>query len=185
MVTNSNNIVKTSIGDLAFELLNLAAGPSSLPREYHIFPVQPHLPSHMSVLAATAVLLTIHPNHDAVSQRFRCSWTTPIFVEGEPQSGECLESQAWAIGNRIVTVGCEDGEALASRLPKCAFNLSNPNEWPVTYLRDGIEVLIPKISEGATITLHFVVVENHFPEPTESSSWFAADIDHAEILRKR
>ena len=84
-----------------------------------------------------------------------------------------------------MAVGTEDGEALEARLPHCGLSIDGDPFVATRAHVDGLEVLIPKVEVGTAITLHFIVAENPFPEPVALSTWFAVDLNHANVLAQR
>jgi hypothetical protein len=70
---------------------------------------------------------------------------------------------------------------LSARLPDCGFS---ENDYPVHYLPNGFEIVIPRVPMGEEVSLHFVIAENPFPEPAENSAWYAVDIDHRALTNK-
>ena len=80
-----------------------------------------------------------------------------------------------------MSVGTQDAAALADRLPMCGFS---SRDHPVA-TADGIEIVVPVVKVGTTVTLHLIVSENDFPEPVELSTWYAIDLEHNAVATQR
>jgi len=134
------------------------------------------LPAGMFVLGCRAVVLRVTTQVDVAGLRWSCE--SPPGVAGSPCSGEGLDAQEWEAGNRLVVVGTEDEDALASRL---GLPLREPYRGWVRYSPSKLEVRLPRVPASGAFGLHFIVAENTSPEPVESSAWFAVDIPHEQL----
>jgi len=180
MKTELRSIVHTSLGDLAFRLLDASRNVARTTHSISVFSIQPTIPNGMSVRACTVILLSLAPRNTENGMIFSCSWELPFELRGGAESGQRLDAQSWVDGGTIVIVGTEDYEALDERLPHCGFV---EDDYPVRYFPNGFEIVVPRAPAGEVISLHFVVAENPYPEPVEDSAWFAVDIDHARLMQ--
>lgn len=97
--------------------------------------------------------------------------------KGNPNSGECLDAQSWAVGRGIVMIGTEDGESLQARMPWLPIR---DDDYPVTYLGNGFRVEIAKVAPKTPVGFHFVLAYNHIDTGT-GSEWFAVDVPHSKL----
>lgn len=139
--------------------------------------VSPRLPPGHSVMRCRAVVLRVKCPCLLQSLRFRMCCATSLI--GSPRTGECLEAQEWQSDDRILVVGTEDAEALSSRMP---FLGLGEFDAIVEYGHDFMEIQISCIPANRQVTLHFIIAENRYPEPTPVSAWLAVDIPHRELL---
>ena len=49
----------------------------------------------------------------------------------------------------------------------------------------GLEIFVPLVNVNTTVTLHFIVAENEFPEAVELSTWYAIDLDHHAVVAQQ
>ena len=137
--------------------------------------------------STVAVLLTVSPRMSTKRLHFRCRWLTPPAAQSDIDTGQHLESQAWGGDGHLVHIGTEDTEALEIRLPDCRFDQAPParcTDHP-TYVADGINVTVPYVKRGTTITLHYIVAENPLPEPVDASTGYAVDLAHHLVVAQR
>ena len=173
-------ILETPLGCLEFST-SLEGTEQIFPFEvtYAVFAIEPDLPEGMEVQNLTAVLVKLMSQVDRANVRVGFRWLESPGIASGPQSGEWLDAQAWEGNGYIITVGTEDCDALASRLPELGLKEENCT---ITCRADGIEVLFPHIPGGMLVSLHFVVAVNTSPERVECSSWFAVDVLHRKLL---
>jgi hypothetical protein len=150
--------------------------PGEVSLDVRTFEPRLSLPSGMSVFRCRAVVLRVTSQVDIAGLRWSCE--SPPGVVGSPCSGEGLDAQEWEAGNRMVVVGTEDEDALASRL---GLRPQEPHRGWVRYSPRKLEVTIPWVPASAAFGLHFIVAENTSPEPIEASAWFAVDIQHEQL----
>lgn len=81
-----------------------------------------------------------------------------------------------------VFIGTEDYDARSHRLPNL---LLNEELYPIVCLTNGFQITIPLINAGQTVSLHYVIASNPFPEPVDCSCWYAVDIPHRKVLEAR
>lgn len=176
----SRGPLRTALGELYFSVVVPDAEAAV---RIELFPVLPRLPSHMSVRAATAALLSLTLKEEGHDVRFECAWLEwPSAVDcWGSQSGEFLTCVEWTSGSHLVAIGTEDDEALEQRLPDCGFT-----EWTGFAVYDphfwGLRTIVPVVPPNTEVSLHFIVVENDAPEPEPAAAWFAADLPHAAVL---
>lgn len=128
---------------------------------------------------------------------FVCRWESGYqWTEGGPNSGEGLDAQTWENAETIVTVGTADCEWLSGHAQQGIL----PPRWadllgwnydgatgkidPVTYLKDGIQVILPELNRGEMCQIHFVVAwsPSTGDEQADISTWYAADQRPKDIL---
>jgi len=178
-------VVETPLGLVRFWADVEGSTAAECQLEFRIAEFQPDLPPGMSVRRARAVVLRIGATRAVDRLCFRCSLggeadARPHPTEPTPESGARLDAQSWTAHRDIVVIGTEDGEALTARLPW----LRIPDD-PLAFVRyepDGLSIPLEGIPAGVEATLHYVVVENTYPEPVECCSWFAADLPHRRVL---
>lgn len=100
-------------------------------------------------------------------------------VKGYPDTGEHLDAQDWKNKNGRVLVGTEDSEMLARRLP---FISLARDDSLMHYAPDRMELLLTNVPAEFDLSLHYVLAENPWPEPLDSSAWYAVDILHKDLL---
>lgn len=145
--------------------------------------ITPAWPPGMSVTACEGILITLRPEMALSEVCVSARWETPFTRDPSPATGQRLDAQEWIEGGRIVLLGTEDGDALAERLPTHGLDPETYRDaYPVRYLTDGFNVVLPKVPAGTTTTLHFVVAINAYPEPVGDSAWFAVDVPHQRVL---
>ena len=174
-MTNATLHLDTALGAFSFTAAcDHRAGGVSL--DLQTFEPRLSLPAGMSVLGCRAVMLRVRTRVEVAGLRWSCE--SPPGVAGSPCSGEGLDAQEWAAGNRLVVVGTEDVEALASRL---GFPHLDPRGSLTCYSPQKLELEIPRIPASADFGLHFIIAENTSPEPVDASAWFAVDIPHERL----
>ena len=142
--------------------------------------LEPILPPGMSVTRSLGVLVAVHPQITMQNVHVRAIWEEEPPAIANPCSGERLDAQEWVGGGHIVVLGTEDDEALENRLTAHGLH---PDTYPVSSLPIGFEVTLPRVPADLTTTLHFIIVINTHPEPTDCSAWFAADVSHERVRR--
>jgi hypothetical protein len=135
--------------------------------------VAPRLPPGMSVLACRAVVLRVECTQAIRSLRFRMQCETD--VAGSPCTGERLEAQEWETASHILVVGTEDAEALTTRM---SFLGLGAYDEIVKYDSNSMEIQLESIPPRQHISLHYIIAENPFPEPSETSAWCAVEMPH-------
>lgn len=137
----------------------------------------PTLPDGMTVdlVAAYRVSFCVSfPVHD-----FSFDFTLPrCKMKGGANSGESLDAQSWPIGDGLLMLGTEDGDALHARMPWVGIE---GNDYPIEYLRHGFRIAIPYIATDTTVGFHFVVAYNQVDAGTDSE-WFAVDVPHRRLM---
>lgn len=97
--------------------------------------------------------------------------------KGEVNSGECLDAQSWKMGDGLLMIGTEDGEALQNRMPWIDIR---PRNYPIDYLADGFRLVLPYIAPKTVVGFHFVLSYNRV-ESENDSEWFAVDIAYKDV----
>ena len=174
-MTNAALNLDTALGPFLF-VAACDHPPGEVSLDLRTFEPRLSLPAGMSVLGCRAVVLRVTSQVDVVGLRWSCE--SPPGVSGSPCSGEGLDAQEWDADSRLVVVGTEDEDALASRfgLPR-----QEPYRDWVRYSPSKLEVRIPCVPASGTFGLHFIVAENMLPEPVDASAWFAVDIPHEQL----
>ncbi|MDX1961505.1 MAG: hypothetical protein SFX18_00040 [Pirellulales bacterium] len=103
---------------------------------------------------------------------------TQCVTKGGPNSGESLDAQSWSIGDGLLMIGTEDGEALKNRMPWLKIEGDN---YPIEYLRHGLRIAIPYVAPNTTVGFHFVLAYNQVDLGTYSE-WFAVDVPYHQLL---
>ncbi len=163
----------TPLGALLFTAVAAESAELSL----YLCEAERVLPNGMEVQQRYTCLVKYYCEESAGSLLFRCRWESP-FAKGSPEPGECLDAQTWTSDNHIVAIGTEDLEQLKLRLPNCGLS---EDAWPALP-EHGLEITLPQVPSGSGISLHYVVAWNELPEQRESSSWFAVDMEHRDVL---
>lgn len=167
-------VVETELGPISFQV-TAKEGDVSRAR-IRSKAISLELPKGMEVERATVVLLTMPAIVPIENLKFTCKLGSS-FSKGDSCAGEALDAWEWKSQDRLVVVGTEDGEWLASRLKLAEITREN---YPVNYDNNEITIGIDKYSGGRELSLHFVVSENEYPERESCSCWFSVDIPHAQ-----
>jgi hypothetical protein len=185
--------LQTRFGDLGFCVDDPRAGPDAEVR-IEFVPVVPNLPAGMAVRKATAALLSYRPTRTSGPSgllhlkwwrpkvRFTCRWISPRSAEFEPEGGEALVGGSWIIGDHLVAVGTEDADSLSQRLTNCGIT---PHDDDPIATADGVQLVLPFVAIGETVTVHFIVVESDSSERGHLSSWYAIEMPHSAVLAQR
>lgn len=171
--------LKTEIGGVSFLASASSPGASGVECRLQTFDFSADLFDEHSVKRCRAVVLHARSSGQ-IEILFDCVVDTVL--KGGNESGQGLYAQAWYQKSAYLLIGTDDEEALAARLPKKVVELAKPN--PVEYRPDGFRVRLSAIEGYSGVSLHYVVVENEYPEPKDCSSYFAASISHTALLRK-
>lgn len=168
--------IKTPLGNLKFlaESADIPISGISI----QTVPFSPKIPPGMSVLACYGVILQIDAANTLNDLRFKALLEPNSIVCSGATTGEGIEAQDWNNRNYVMLVGTEDLEYLRARVKHC---IVFPDA-PFTYSNESLSIHIMEIPSGESLSLHFVVAWNKFPEIVESSCWFAVDQSHISIL---
>nr|WP_315466550.1 hypothetical protein [uncultured Undibacterium sp.] len=167
--------INTPIGELEFTAdadvettsqLNLSAAPFA-----------PSLPNEMSVTACYGVLLHIHASQATTGIHFKARLHPTVPLEHGAETGEGLEAQAWYGDEYVLLVGTEDAEFLQARLREHIIVSKDS----FSYSENSISVRVSHLPKAETLSLHFIVAWNEFPEPHDCSCWYAVDQPHNTI----
>ncbi len=167
--------ITTPIGELEFTAdadvkttsqLNLSAAPFA-----------PLLPNEMSVAACYGVLLHIHTSQTTTDIHFKARLHPTVPLEHGAETGEGLEAQAWYGKEYVLLVGSEDAEFLQARLRERIV----VSKHSFSYSENSLSVRISRLPKTETLSLHFIVAWNEFPEPHDCSCWYAVDQPHIAI----
>ena len=140
-----------------------------------VFPAPLDLPPGMSVARARAVLFRLRADEPVEKCAFHCIYRG--VAEGSPCTGEGLDAEEWELNGKLVVIGTEDSDFLLSRMP--TLGIARYSE-TAKLLPDRIELELETVPNNTS--LHFVLVENSWPEPVEVSAWTAADLSHQKLL---
>lgn len=171
-------VIQTPIGTLCF---SASAHSRELAVDEVLFEhaqLEPRLPPGMAVDSLEAVLIELNPRSLLSTVTVSCKWIDAPGPWEDRPSGECLDAQSWVADGKLVLIGTEDLDSLASRLKDHGL-LDAP--YPVTYCSDGFEVVLPQVPALRVTSLHFIVACNKHPEPVDCSSWYAVDVAHAHV----
>ena len=141
------------------------------------FPVEPKLPSGMSVKNCNALLIQIRKAANPFSLRYTANLASSI--KGTSCTGQGLAAIEWEDSQSIVVIGTEDEEALIYRMPWLKTDMFELEE---TYEPSLLSINIAKAMYPQKMSFHFIIAENPMPEPKEVSAWFAVDSGHSKIL---
>ena len=135
------------------------------------------LPNGMRVDCSTAYLVSF--NAPFAIHDFSFDFTLTVCeTRGSRNSGESLDAQSWSLGDGIVTLGTEDGEALHTRMRWLEID---GQDYPIEYLHHGMRVSIRYVAPNTVVSFHFVAAYNRIDAGTDSD-WFAVDVPHARIV---
>lgn len=132
--------LNTALGSFLFEAMS-DHQPGEVSLDLRTFEPRLSLPAGMSVLRCRAVVLRVTSQVDIAGLRWSCE--SPPSVVGSPCSGEGLDAQEWEVGSRLVVVGTEDEDVLASRL---GLLRQDPYRGWIRYSPRKLEVRIPPSS---------------------------------------
>lgn len=138
--------------------------------------ISPQLPPGKSVLRCRAFILLVTGIDSLRLLRFRLQCNT--LSSGSPCTGEGLEAQEWTTKTHILTAGTEDSLELNKRMP--FLELGDFDEI-VKYASDAMEIQLDFVPPNQTLSLHYIIAENSYPEPVECSAWFAVDVTHSKL----
>lgn len=140
-------------------------------------PFAPSLPNGMSVTACYAVLLHVHASQATTDIHFKVRLHSTVPLEHGAETGEGLEAQAWYSKKYVLLVGTEDAEFLQARLREHIIVSKDS----FSYSENSISVRVSRLPKTETLSLHFIVAWNEFPEPHDCSCWYAVDQPHGAI----
>ena len=101
-------------------------------------------------------------------------------VIGHPDTGEGLDCQSWDSDDWMLSVGTENRDSIARRLPK--LNLQE-DPYPFGYTPTAISLHIDRMPVGEPMSFHFILSYKALPDDRECSTWFAVDVPH-EVANK-
>ncbi|MCY1535477.1 hypothetical protein D9M68_708840 [compost metagenome] len=172
-------VIQTSIGELFF---SVSAQGQELAADEALFKymqLESRLPPGMAVDLLEAVLVVLKPQLDLNVVTISCKWISAPTLWDDRLSGECLDAQSWVVDNKLVLIGTEDLDSLATRLTDHDL-LNEP--YPVKYCNNGFEVVLPRVPANRITSLHFIVASNRYPERVDCSAWYAVDVPHGHVL---
>lgn len=138
---------------------------------------EPILPNGMDVDWYAAYLVSFRVPF--ALEYFSIDFTlTACESRGNINSGENLDAQSWSIGDGIVTLGTEDGDALRKRMPWLRID---GTDYPVEYLHHGMRISIHDVGANVAVSFHFIAAFNRIDTGTDSE-WFAVDVPHSKIV---
>jgi hypothetical protein len=113
----------------------------------------------------------------------------PIICNG-PESGESLEALSWTQGETRLTLGTQDGEALAQnkRIPplwkeSMFWPEINYHVTPVEYVDQGLILTFPGMIPGEQCEIQFVLAWSDLNTSEEQATWLAVDVDPDKLIR--
>jgi hypothetical protein len=133
----------------------------------------------MSIDNSIACILTVHPHHETTDIRF-CAELLGSAVEGSPHTGQDLDCLEWESTEWQLTLGTEDQEILASRLPDLCIS---EDPYPIEYTTSSMVLTLNRVPMRKTTTFQFIVSYKKLPDERECSAWFFADVSH-EVANK-
>ncbi len=138
--------------------------------------LEPILPNGMRGDCSTAYLVYFKAPFEL--HDFAFDFTLSVCeTRGTRNSGESLDAQSWSLGDGILTLGTEDGEALHTRMPW--LEIDGP-DYPIEYLHHGMRVTIRHIAPNTAVSFHCVAAYNRTGAGTDSD-WFAVNAPHTRI----
>ena len=96
---------------------------------------------------------------------------------GNAESGEHLDAQSWHVGDGLLMIGTEDGDALRNRM---TWLPTDGTDYPIEYLSNGFRFSVAYIPPNTNLEFHFILAYNRI-ECENQSEWFAVDIPHASV----
>jgi hypothetical protein len=167
--------VDTPLGRLKF-YANFITGKVDNITLYQV-ELEPTLPQGMSVSKSVGVLLRFSVIEEVTEFKFFCDWVG-FNGKGYSNTGEALDAWEWNHENYLVVIGTEDAEWLNMRMPLVLFT---SNKYPITMEKNKIKIKLDKLPIGHIYSFHFIVAWNSYPEPYESSCWYAVDVPHKKV----
>ena len=165
--------VNTPAGELKFSV------DTSAPAEISIVDYDPVLPDGMATNFQQAIVLRIEAGYTVNSLSVSVELPSQSEYEG-PESSQFLEAHAWIIGKKVIYLGTEDGEALASRLGQ---SIGFDDSSVVTSVEDhSMKLAIPHYANEGGFSIHIAIAANDYPEEIADSCWFAVDVSHNRLL---
>jgi hypothetical protein len=152
------------------------------------------LPAGMRTDDCWAGMWRLKASRRVPTSHFNCEWSIiPGYLEGSPESGECLDAQTWQNERMRITIGTQDSDCLYSRA-KAGDHL--PIRWAtdpilsseklryqlIDYTERGLTVHTPDLLPGELCQVHFVIAWS-IDDPKEVATWYAADRPAEEILK--
>jgi hypothetical protein len=161
---------------------------SSAILELVIGEIQPELPTNMTVAGCRAALWRIAARRGLSRLRFRAEWPDPTGrADGTPNPGEHLDAFTWRLADSMLSLGTEDGEALAVRAELhegVPARLSGQLTYStVEYTSSGMVVPIAELYPGERLEIHFLVAWAHGVSEESPATWFAVEQKHREVVR--
>ena len=152
------------------------------------------LPGDLEVSDCWAGLWRVSPYVDVDSCGFEARWQPGhSWSNGGPDSGQDLDAQTWTDGVVRVSMGTHDGTAVLARaqagdgLPKIWGSaaalrcIDAACSDLVRYDATSLFVPLPSLSVSEQAQIHFAIAWAPDIEH-DASTWFAVDVQHAEIL---
>lgn len=168
----------TILGCFEIEFLAHADGDGKYTSSLHIFEIQPRLPPgipNLKIHKTTAIVFLCRST--IILPTIEVSAKLHTDSEEDWDTGEALDAKVWYDGNRVVNVGTESLDYLSDRR-------ETPNLAKLCEHRDGKNELLtvfPRSIGMRELSLHYIVAENHDPDPEMPLTWFAVDQDHERI----
>jgi hypothetical protein len=133
----------------------------------------------MTIDRSIACILTVQPRADATDIRFNAN-LIGLSVDGSPSTGECLDCLEWETEEWQLSVGTEDQEMLARRLPELCIQV---DPYPIEYTTSGLSLVLCQMPLRKATTFQFIVSYKGLPDERKCSAWYFADVSH-EVANK-
>ncbi|QQZ09836.1 hypothetical protein [Heyndrickxia vini] len=133
----------------------------------------------------------------SLTEKMNCEFIThlqpnhPYEIETGPDSGECLDAITLENKKYKLTLGTQDGVALAARAKK---KDRIPDRFPstddialyglVNYITNGLTVPLPPLTQDEICQVHFVTAWKPNNNDEDATTWFAVDLTGEDILLK-
>ena len=117
----------------------------------------------MSIDRSIACILTVHPLNETTDIRFGAKLLGSS-VEGSPNTGQYLDCLEWDSEKWQLTLGTEDQEMLAHRLPEL-FISEDP--YPIEYTPSSLVLTLNRVPMRKTTTFQFIVSYKRLPDERE------------------
>ena len=137
----------------------------------------PVLPDGMAVESVNAYVIRLNCTHPIHSFSFDLTLHN-CQSNGNAESGEHLDAQSWKMGDGLLMIGTEDGDALRNRMTWMPID---GTDYPIEYLPNGFRVSVAYIPPNTDLQFHVILAYNPI-ESENQSEWFAVDIPHATVL---
>lgn len=146
----------------------------------------------MNVAGSTVGVWRLRSEKRCAAPNLTCRLSSvPEPIDGGPDSGQYLDATTWDSADARWSIGTQDADALYERsiaddrLPaewaKTFRRFVEPTspakaEYPVTYLRGGLQIRLPDLPAHTTVEVHQAAAWRETLSPDDVSTWWAVDL---------